>query len=281
MVTSPEVLASLNEDLALEHAAIVQYVVHGLQLRDSAITDPVRKMAREEMWHFEWLAEAIRDRSGEPQLGRADIFLSASMGDSMGEDVRTEDKALAHYQRTLGLVGESDPELTRLIERIVVDERHHRVAFERLASTVQANGEPAYAAHAMTGPEDLGVLGAMVGVEYGNVLQYLFNKYGCGDCTEGEQHFELAVDEMRHMSWAGNYVPGLVATPKPPDVPVDRVRWVRSTDEAREAARSLEEVASGFYSAKVGEAKSPTLAEDLARAAGQHEYHRYLLRDKD
>jgi bacterioferritin len=276
MDTSVEILASLNEDLALEHGAIIQYVVHGVQLRDTAITDPVRKTAREEMWQFEWLAEAIRDRGGEPVLDRADVFLSTSMADSMREDVATEDLALDHYAATLELIGGSDPELTRLIERIAEDERHHRGTFERLAAEVKAGGEEAYAAHPLMGPEDLAVVGPTIAVEYATVLQYLFNKYGCGDCDLGEDYFELAVDEMRHLSWVASYVPGLV-DPQPPEVPADRVRWVGSTAEARELAGALEEQAEGFYAAKVEEARDPALTGDLERAAGQHAYHRYRL----
>jgi bacterioferritin len=279
MESSAEVLASLNQDLALEHGAILQYVIHGVQLRDVAITDPVRKTAREEMWHFEWLSEAIRDRGGEPGLDRADVFLSASMGESMLQDVATEDKALAHYAKTLELVGGSDPDLTRLIERIMDDERHHRGAFERLAAEVQASGETAYAAHPLMGPEDLPVVGSTIGIEYMTVLQYLLNKYGCGDCEQADQYFDLAVDEMRHLVWAAAYVPGLVAEPKPPDVPVDRVRFVHSTAEACEMAGMLEAKAEEFYSAGIAEAKSTALAGDLTRAAGQHDYHRYLLAD--
>ena len=281
MPTSPEILASLNEDLALEHGAILQYVIHGVQLRDVGITDPVRKTAREEMWHFEWLTEAIRDRGGVPTLDRAAIFLSASMADSMREDVATEDLALEHYARTLDLVGDSDPELTRLIERIVADEHHHRTSFERLTLQVHALGETAVAAHPLMGPEDLGVVGPTVALEYATVLQYLFNKYGSGDCEQGEQYFEFAIDEMRHLSWVASYVPGVATKPMPPDVPVDRVRLVHSAAEARAAANQLEGMAAEFYSAKVGEAKSPELAEDLARAAEQHEYHRYKLGQPD
>lgn len=279
MSTSPEVLASLNEDLAMEHGAIVQYVIHGVQLREAAITDAVRRTAREEMWHFEWLAEAIRDRGGEPALDRADVFLSVSMGDSMREDVATEGRALAHYALTLDRVGNSDAELTHLIERIVADERHHRAMFERLAADVQSGGEAAYAAHALMGPEDLGVAGATIGVEYMTVLQYLLSKYGCGNCEQGEQYFEFAVDEMRHLSWAATYLPGLVSAPKPPDVPVDRVHFPRSTAEAHEVTTMLEGQAAEFYSARIAETRSAALAEDLARAAGQHEYHRYRLDD--
>ena len=277
MMNSPEILTSLNEDLALEHGAIVQYVIHGVQLRDAAITDPVRKTAREEMWHFDWLVEAIRDRGGEPVLDRADVFLSSSMGDSMREDVATEDRALAHYARTLELIGESDAELTRLIERIISDERHHRAAFERLAAVVTEGGEPAFAAHPLTGPQDLAVVGPTIGTEYMTVLQYLLNKYGCGDCEQAEQYFDFAVDEMRHLGWAATYVPGLVATPMAPAVPADRVRHVRSVAEAHDAAATLEGIAAGFYSARIAEASSAELGEDLARAADQHAFHRYRL----
>ena len=277
MATSPEVLASLKEDMALEHGAILQYVIHGVQLRDVAITDKVRETAREEMWHFEWLAEALRDRGGEPAVDRAGIFLSASMADSMREDVATEDKALAHFARTLELIGGSDPELTHLIERIVEDERHHRTTFERLARDVEAAGEPAYVARPLMGPEDLAVVGPTIGVEYMTVLQYLLNKFGCGDCEQAEQYFDFAVDEMRHLGWVATYVPGLVAEPIPPDVPANRVQPVRSAAEAHKAAVMLEGKAAEFYSARIAEAKSVVLIEDLARAAGQHEYHRYRL----
>jgi len=277
MATSPEVLASLKEDMALEHGAILQYVIHGVQLRDVAITDKVRETAREEMWHFEWLAEALRDRGGEPAVDRAGIFLSASMADSMREDVATEDKALAHFARTLELIGGSDSELTHLIERIVEDERHHRTTFERLARDVEAAGEPAYVARPLMGPEDLAVVGPTIGVEYMTVLQYLLNKFGCGDCEQAEQYFDFAVDEMRHLGWVATYVPGLVAEPIPPDVPANRVQPVRSAAEAHKAAVMLEGKAAEFYSARIAEAKSVVLIEDLARAAGQHEYHRYRL----
>ena len=276
MSASSEVLASLTEDMALEHGAIMQYVIHGVYLRDVGITDQVRKIAREEMWHFEWLAEALRDRGGEGVLDRADMFLSTSMGDSLQADIATEDLALLHYAHTLEVVGHSDPELSRLIERIVVDERYHRLTFERLARDAQEAGEEAYAAHPITGPEDLAVIGPTIQTEYASVLQYLWNKYGCGDCEQAETYFELAVDEMRHLSQVASYVPGLVG-PQPPDVPSDRVRVVHSTDEAQEAARLLEGLAASLYSEKSSAAKGRALSEDLVRAAAHHDYHRYQL----
>jgi bacterioferritin len=279
MATSPEIIASLNADLALEHGAIIQYVIHGHQLRDAAITDPVRKIAREEMWHFEWLTEAIRDRGGVPVLDRADVFLSLSMGESLARDVDTEAGALEHYAATLELIGDSDPGLSALIERIAADERHHHATFARLEAQAAEQGEPALAAHPLAEPSEIAVIGPTIGLEYSTVLQYLVNKYGCGDCDDAEHYFEYAIDEMRHLSWAATYVPGLpgMGAPQAPAVPLERLRMVASPAEAHEAAVALEATAAAFYSAKVGEAKTPLLAEDLARAAEQHEYHAYKL----
>jgi len=280
MPISVDAMASLQADLSLEHGAILQYVIHGVLLRDTSITDPVRRIAREEMWHFEWLAEAIRDRGGEPTLDRAEVFLPQLMEESMREDVDAEDRALTHYARTLELLGNSDPELSRLIERIVDDEHHHRVQFERLAADVRAGGESAYSARPIMGIEDMAVVGPTIGLEYASLLQYLWNKYGSGDCETGEQYFEFAVDEMRHLTWAATYVPGL-ASPMAPPVPTDQVRFARSISDARAAAERLEGMAATFYSARIDEAKCQELKDDLSRALGQHRFHAHVLEQMD
>lgn len=273
MSVSPEVIDSLKVDLALEHAAIIQYVIGGVLLRDSGMTDPVRKIAREEMWHFEWLVEAIRDRQGVYGLDREEVFLPPSLLDALQEDVAAENRALSHYAVTLGLVGDSDARLTRLLERIAEDERHHRAIFTRLAGDVRSKGDAVFSAHPITGPEDLAVVGPTIAAEYATLLQYLWNKYGCGNCEAGERYFDFAVDEMRHLSWAAAYVPGLVAAPVPPEVPADRVRQVGSTAEAREAAEVVEQGAAAFFPGKIEQASSEALKWDLDRALGHHDYH--------
>lgn len=276
MAASHEVLASLNEDMALEHGAIFQYVIHAVQLRDTAIADAVKRVAREEMWHFEWLAEAVRDRGGEPTLDRAPLFVAASLGESLRKDVATEGSALSHYERTLDVVGDSDPDLTALVERIMDDERHHAAVFERLADGVESQGEQAYAAAARIQPSDFGVIGPTMASEYAGILQFLWNKYGCGDCEQGEQYFDLAIDEMRHAGWAASYVAGM-GVPQPAPVPADRVVFVRSVAQARERAESFEQSAQALYAAKAPEATNPDLRSDMERAADQHVFHRRIL----
>ena len=41
--------------------------------------------------------------------------------------------------------------------------------------------------------------------------------------------------------------------------------------------RSLEGIVVGFHSARIAEASSAELSDDLARAADQHAFHRYRL----
>ena len=280
MAASDKVIESLNADLALEHGAIFQYVIHSVQLRDTAIADSVKRAAREEMWHFEWLAEAIRDRGGEPTLERADLFVSAVMGDSLRTDVATEQAALDHYRETLSLIGDSDPDLTALVERIMDDEKHHALLFERLAETVEKDGEAAFAATPLIQPSDFAVIGPAMATEYAGILQYLFNKYGCGDCEKGEGYFEMAIDEMRHAGWAASYVAGMGA-PQAAPVPADRVAWVGSATEALERAKGFELQAEALYAAKTPEAANPDLRGDMERAAFQHGFHRRRLGGMD
>jgi bacterioferritin len=275
--TSPELIASLNTDLALEHGAILQYVVHGVQLRDSALGDLLRRTSREEMWHLEWLVEAIKARGGEPTLERADIFTSASITESIEVDTITEDGALEHYAATLELIGDTDPGLTELISRIVDDERHHRHAFAALAEKVAADGDAAHTATPAIDPKEFAVIGPVIGTEYGNVLQYLWNKYGAHDCEAEETYFELAVDEMRHVLWAALYTPGF-GKPQAPPLPPEWVAMPGGAKDARRMADELEERSEGFYSAIVGQAEDPELRNDLERAAVQHAYHRGTLK---
>jgi bacterioferritin len=276
MPAPSEVLDSLNQDLALEHGAIFQYVIHAMQLRDTPIADLVKRAAREEMWHFEWLAEAIRDRGGEPTLDRADLFISAAMGEALRKDVETEGMALTHYKQTLEVLGGSDPDLVALVERIMDDERHHASLFRGLAEGVERDGEAAYAATPRIQPPDFQVIAPTIVSEYAGILQYLWNKYGCGDCEMGEQYFDMAIDEMRHAGWAASYVAGM-GVPQAADVPVDRVAFVRSPEEAHRRARQHEELVQGFYAAKAPEAANPDLRGDMERAAYQHGYHRRRL----
>jgi bacterioferritin len=273
---SQEVLDSLAVDLAKEHGAIVQYIIHAGQLRDSVLFASVMAAAREETWHMEWLIEAIRDRGGEPVLDRAEVVTGDGLVANLQADMAAEDGALAHYEVTLGLIGDTDEELTRLVQRIMDDERYHRTSFSRMAERVGAEGEQAFRPSAVTSPADAGTTAPMIGLEYEGLLQYLWNKYGAGDTEVSETYFELAINEMRHLRWVATCLAGLGAPPAPP-VPVDAVARVEGEAAARREAERYEDRAAGVIGRVTDGVSGEPMRDTMRRIAYQHDWHRFQL----
>jgi hypothetical protein len=69
-----------------------------------------------------------------------------------------------------------------------------------------------------------------------------------------------------------------MGVPQPAPVPADQVAFVHSPAEARERAQAYEAGAQALYAAKTPEAGNPDLRSDLHRAAGQHAFHRRVLK---
>ena len=273
----PEALRSLNVDLAKEHGAIVQYLLHAVQMRDSVLRWSVTEAAREEMWHMEWLTEAIRERGGTPTLSRQnDIFTSEGLVLSLQADVDAETGALEHYEETLATIGEEDPELTALIERIMDDERYHRTSFTRMADMVGAEGEEAYAAKAEISPTDAASAGPMIPLEYEGLLQYLQAKYGSPDKEEAETYFELAINEMRHFNWVASCTGGL-GVPQVPPAPGDKVVRVEGSEAAHRRSEEYERDAAATISRVRDAVAGETIATEMRRIDYQHRYHRFVL----
>ena len=277
-MTATQVIDSLNVDVAKEHAAIIQYVLHSTQMRGSGAAASVKKTAREEMWHLEWLIQAIEQRGGEPVLTRADVFTFDAILESMRADVAAEDGALEHYEVTLSTIGDTDPALTLLIERIMDDERYHKASFERLARRAETEGEAPFAASPVIGPGDVAGAGAVPVSEYQGALQYLWSRRGCGDCDDAETYFDLAVEEMRHLSMLADCFGGLGRPRVPPEVR-DRIEVVGDRSSALDAVTAYEETARLAIGAAEGSVMDAELATELHRIAAQHGYHRVLLEE--
>lgn len=275
--TRPEVLRSPNVDLAKEHGAIVQYVLHAAQARDSVLISSIMTAAREEMWHMDWLTEAIRERGGKASINRQEpVFTSEGLIRSLEADVEAENDALDHYAKTLELIGDSDEQLTRLIERIMDDERHHRTSFTRMGALVGSKGEEAFRASPEMSPTDAATAAPMVELEYEGLLQYLQNKYGVEDKEESETYFELAVNEMRHLRWVGTCMMGL-GVPQPPPAPTDRVERVDGSEAALRRADDYERKASEMIGRIRAAVAGETIAAEMRRIDYQHGYHRFQL----
>ena len=106
MATSPQVLASLNEDLAREHGAIMRCSSTPCSCATPP-NDQVKRGTRGDV-ALQWLAEAIRDHRGASRARTRALFVAASPHRAFGADVATEAEALSHYESTLQVLGNSD-----------------------------------------------------------------------------------------------------------------------------------------------------------------------------
>jgi bacterioferritin len=64
-----ELIDMLNKDLADEHVSVTRYLIHAYQAgEDTPLGSMMLSMAREEMWHMDWLADEIGEMGGEPEM---------------------------------------------------------------------------------------------------------------------------------------------------------------------------------------------------------------------
>ena len=124
------IVRMLQDDLAGEHAAIMQYMQHVWRMGNAGGDIPceVQEVARDEMRHFRWVAELVVDLGSDPTIERDIIYVNGSPPvDLMLLDVDAEDRAIAQYVEHVRNI--DDRRVTRVIERILVDERAHREKF--------------------------------------------------------------------------------------------------------------------------------------------------------
>jgi bacterioferritin len=135
------VLRMLQDDLAGEHAAILQYLMHTWRMgaAEGDIPCEVGEIARDEMRHFRWVAELVVDLGSDPTIERDIIYVNGSPPvDLMLLDIDAEDRAIRQYVEHVSNI--DDRRITRVIERILVDERAHREKFRGYVT--ELGGDP-------------------------------------------------------------------------------------------------------------------------------------------
>jgi len=272
------IIDSLNTDMCKEHGAIVMYLQHSWQAGGNRLAERVRRVAREEMWHMEWLAEAIYDLGGTPAVQREVISTFDTIRASLEVDVHAEEDALDHYRHTLSLLGEEDESLRRLIERIMGDEQAHHAIFQELLGEVGRLGENTFKPMAWAEMVDVQRVVPNAEREYEGLLQYLWSRFKCGNGDEAEKYFELSIDEMRHMEWIAEAV---LYKPNP-QFGVNVLPRVHALAECGAAAGRMtdyENTTMGEYMHSRDAVASEDLRTLLDRIIFQHDYHQYVVEE--
>lgn len=124
-------LKLLNEDLALEYSAAIQYVQHSAILQGvgfSGVRSHLMDHAREELEHARKLAERISYMGGVPEHvpSLVDIKTSADSRYALALDLLGERTAVARYKERVQMAKDAgEPGLALLLSEILLQEEEH------------------------------------------------------------------------------------------------------------------------------------------------------------
>lgn len=143
---NPQYAELLQDDYAgivSELTAITQYTYHHFVSGDinKEVSDLVKGIARVEMKHLELLGEAIIKLGGDP-LFRGSfsnrgqfwngyyVSYSKTIKRILLDNIDAEKKAILQYKRHIELI--HDPNIQKLLQRIILDEEYHLTLFTNM-----------------------------------------------------------------------------------------------------------------------------------------------------
>lgn len=268
-----KIIALLNQDLEGEHAAIIQYLVHAYAMGEGEMACEIEAIAREEMRHFDWLAETIVSLGGTPSLEKGDMRTSGeSVPDWMRNDVLQEKDAITLYEEHIKAIG--DPKIRRLVQRILSDEKSHRGDFEHFVNKAQKEG-----ARDLRGSRQdkvAQVLNWGIEHEYTVILQYLLHSYMTPNKDVKKEMEDQAINEMQHLGWLSEEIVDKKGSPKIEHTKVDKS--TRTTDMLR-ADIEIEKKVAAAYDSAAKEIKDSDLKELLIRIRDHEVYHADVFDD--
>jgi bacterioferritin len=268
-----KIIALLNQDLEGEHAAVIQYLVHAYAMGEGEMACEIEAIAREEMRHFDWLAETIVSLGGTPSLERGDMRTSGeSVPDWMKNDVLQEKDAVTLYEEHIKAIG--DPKIKRLLERILSDEKSHQGDFEHFVDKAQKEG-----AKDLRGSRQdkvAQVLNWGIEHEYTVILQYLLHSYMTPNKDVKKEMEDQAINEMQHLGWLSEEMVDKKGSPRIEHTKVDKS--TKTADMLR-ADIKIEKKVAAEYDRAVKEIKEPDLRELFIRIRDHEIYHADVFDD--
>ena len=261
------IVALLNQDLKGEQAAIIQYLVHAYGMGEGEMACEIEAIAREEMRHFDWLAETIVGLGGTPTIKRGEMRTGGeSVSDWMKNDVLQEKDGIALYEEHIKAI--NNPKIRRLLKRILSDEKSHRGDFEHFVT--KAKKEDLKDLRGSRQDKVAQVLDWGIEHEYTVILQYLLHSYMTPNEDVKKEMDDQAINEMQHLGWLSEKMVGKKGTPKIEHTKVDKS--TKTADMLRADIKIEKKVAAEYDRAAKG-IKDPDLKELLVRIRDHELYH--------
>jgi bacterioferritin len=201
-----ELIDMLNRDLADEHVSIIRYLIHAYQAgEDTPLGSMMLSMAREEMWHMDWLADEIGEMGVEPDMRQGvyphDPTSNASL---LRSYIEWEDNLVEAYAAQADQVDSA--ELKRILMQQSKESAIHSKRFAEMLEKLGPEGEEplVYEDTGEFSPQLVGRMQSEMTDEYQLVLQHLRHAFVFEDesCPVGS---ELELTAMRHMKHLSHF----------------------------------------------------------------------------
>ena len=268
-----EIIELLNQDIEAEHAAIIQYLVHVYAMGEGEMACEIEAIAREEMRHLDWLAEAVTKLGGVPSFTRGEMRTSGKTVTSwMKNDVRAEEDAIKMYQEHIKAINLSHIRL--LLERILSDEKSHHDDFKSFAG--KADREGLKDIRGERKDKVAKVLNWGIEHEYTVVLQYLLHSYLAPGEEMKEEMQDQAINEMQHLGWLAEKMVSKGGHPKIEHSKIDRSR---KASAMLNADIKIEKQVAAVYDRAAKEMDDPKLKKLLSRIRDHELYHVKVFSD--
>ena len=263
----------LNKDLEGEHAAIIQYLTHAYSMGEGEMACEIEAIAREEMRHFDWLAETIVRLGGVPSIVRGEMRLgSEAVSEWMKDNVQQEVDAIAMYEEHIKAI--DDHWIKRLLERILSDEKSHRDDFQHFIE--KAKKEESGDLRGSRQDAVTGVLNWGIEHVYTVVLQYLLHSYLSPNEDVRHEMEDQAINEMQHLGWLAEE---LVDGGGSPRIEYTEPDQSTSTKDMLRADIKIENEVAAAYDKAAGEVDDAGLKELLIRIRDNERYHIDVFND--
>jgi len=267
------IIALLNQDLEGEHGAIIQYLTHAYAMGEGEIACEIEPLAREEMRHLDWLAEAIVELGGVPSLERGKMRMGGeSVADWMRNDVLLEEDGINLYREHIKII--DDPEIKRLLQRILSDEESHHGDFEHFVNKAQKEG--AKDVRGSRTDKVVQTLNWGIEHEYTVILQYMFQSHMTTNPEAKKQLEDQAINEMQHLGWLAEKIIDISGNPRIEHTEVDRS--TKTADMLRADIKIEQEVAN-TYDRAAREIEEAGLKRLLLRIRDHEIYHTEIFND--
>jgi bacterioferritin len=263
----------LNQDLESEQGAIIQYLTHAYSMGEGEMACEIEAIAREEMRHFDWLAETIVSLGGTPSIKRGDMRTGGkSVSAWMKNDVLQEKDAIVMYEEHIKAI--ATPKTKRLLKRILSDEKSHQGDFEHFVTKAQK--ESLKDLRGSRQDKVVQTLNWGIAHEYTVILQYLIHSYMTPNEDIKEEMEDQAINEMQHLGWLAEELVGEKGTPRIEHTKVDKS--TKTADMLR-ADIKVEKKVAVEYDRAAKAIREPGLKKLLTRIRDHELYHAAIFSD--